>query len=85
MLIDSIEKRLATLQSQWHETGVETLHIMRTFHIIVNHSSTSRPEGFDRVELIFFHPDCFATSDYRYSFPGMYAIRRDRVAIQIPN
>jgi len=28
MLIDSIEKRLAALQSQWHETGIETLHVM---------------------------------------------------------
>lgn len=85
MFINSIEKRLAALQSQWHETGIETLHVMRTFHIVVNHASTSRPEGFDRIELIFFHSDGLTTSNYRYRFPGMYAIRWDRVAIQIPN
>jgi len=28
MLIDSVKKRFAALQSQWHETGVETLHVM---------------------------------------------------------
>lgn len=75
MLINGIEKRLATLQSQWHETGVETLHVMRTFHVIVNYTSTSRPESFDRIELVFFHSDGLSASDYRYRFPGMYAIR----------
>lgn len=75
MLIDSIEKRLAALQSQWHETGIKTLHVMRTFHVIVDHASTGRSEGLDRVELIFFHSDSLAASDYWYGFPGVYAIR----------
>lgn len=85
MLIDSIEKRLAALQPQWHETGVETLHVMRTFHVVVNDTSTGRSKGFDRVELVFFHSDCLTASDDRYRFPGVYTIRRDRMAIQIPN
>lgn len=85
MLVDSIEKRLAALQSQWHETSIEALHVMRTLHVVVNDASAGRSKGFDRVELVLLHSGCLATSDYRHSFPGVYAIGRDRVAIQVSN
>lgn len=85
MLVDSIEKRLAALQSQWHETGIEAFHVMRTLHVVVNDASTGRSKGFDGVELVLLHSSCFATSDYRHRFPGVYAVRRDRVTIQISN
>lgn len=85
MLVDSIEKRLAALQPQWDETGIEALHVMRTFHVVVNDASAGRSKSFDRVELVLLHSGCLATSNYRHRFPGVYAIRRNRVAIQVSN
>lgn len=85
MLVDSIEERLATLQSQWHKTGVKTLHVMRTIHVVVHDASAGRSKGFDRVEFVLLHSGRLATSDYRHCFPGVYTIRRDRVTIQVSN
>lgn len=83
MFVDGIEQTLAALQSQWHETGVEALHVMRALHVVVHHTSASRPEGFDRVELVLLHSGRLAAFDNRHSLPGVYAIRRDRVTVQI--
>lgn len=83
MSVDSIEERLAALQSQWHETGIEALHVMGAFHIIVHHTSAGGPKGFDRVELILLHSGRLTASDNRHRFSGMYAIRRDGVTVQI--
>lgn len=85
MLVDGVEKRFAALQSQWHETGIETLHVMRALHIIMNHASAGRSKSFDRVELVFFHSNRLAASDNWHCFPGVYAVRRNRMTIQIPN
>lgn len=85
VLVDGIEKRFAALQSQWHKTGVEALHVMRALHVVMNHASAGGAEGFNRVELVLLHSSRLTAFDYRHRFSGVYAIGRDGVTVQISN
>lgn len=85
VFVDGIEERLAALQSQWHESDIEALHVMRTLHVIVDYTSAGRAKGLDCVELVFLHPSRLTASDYRHCFPSVYAIWRNRMSVQISN
>lgn len=83
MLVDSIEQSLAALKTQRDKPGVEILHIMRTIQIVVNKALSSRAEGLDSIEFIFFHSNGFPALHQWNCLPCMNSVRCDRMPVQI--
>ena len=66
-------------------TYLKVLHVVASFHIVVHISAAGGPEGLDGVELVLLHEGGLATLNDRDRLAGMNLIRRNRVAIQVPD